>query len=176
MTQLARDKLITDNMKLVYFVYHQLAKTSLTINNRDDLISEGMLGLCKAANSFDENKGTKFSTYAALCIKNAMLMYIRKLKKYTPHEISLCMPMGRDEEGKTITVEDVIVDEKSSEEYIIEKIMLDEFEKKQTPQDHLILCSLKKGLNQKEIGKLVGISQSYVSRRIKKMRKEFKKQ
>ena len=54
--------------------------------------------------------------------------------------------------------------------------MLDEFEKKQTPQDHLILCSLKKGLNQKEIGKLVGISQSYVSRRIKKMREEFKKQ
>lgn len=77
----ARDKLITDNMRLVYHMYGKIGDGPIKENYKEDIISEGMLGLCKAADTFDESRGVRFSTYAAMCIRNAMLMFIRKTKK-----------------------------------------------------------------------------------------------
>ncbi len=44
----------------------------------EDLISVGSIGLLKAAGYFREDKNVKFSTYAARCIRNEILMYLRK--------------------------------------------------------------------------------------------------
>ena len=49
MTQFDRDKLVTDNLRLVYYLYEKLTKNPLTENYKDDIISEGMVGLVKAA-------------------------------------------------------------------------------------------------------------------------------
>lgn len=87
--QSCREKLITDNLRLVYFCYNKLQTNALTVRYKDDLISEGMLGLVKAANSFEPNRKTKFATYAIMCIRNQMLMFIRKLNKFAPYEVSL---------------------------------------------------------------------------------------
>lgn len=171
----AKDKLVTDNVKLVYYVYNRFGKSRIIESNKEDLLSEGMLGLCQAANTFDESRKTKFCTYATLCIRNAMLMYLRKLRKYTPHEISLNDSVGKDSDGNELTWADVIEDESVSEDGMIEKIIFDEFEKKQKPIDKIILREKKKGASQKEIGALLGISQSYVSRRIKNMKEKYLK-
>lgn len=44
----------------------------------EDLVSFGMIGLMDAINKFDESKGMKFSTYASIRIKGAMIDEIRK--------------------------------------------------------------------------------------------------
>jgi RNA polymerase sigma factor FliA len=44
----------------------------------DDLVSYGMIGLMDAINKFDEGKGMKFSTYASIRIKGAMIDEIRR--------------------------------------------------------------------------------------------------
>lgn len=75
---------------------------------QDDIISSGLLGLVKAANTFDSERGTKFSTYAALCIQNEMLMYMRKVRRYFGKEISLEEPVSTDETGMVLTIADTI--------------------------------------------------------------------
>lgn len=44
----------------------------------EDLVSYGIIGLIDAINKFDENKGMKFSSYASIRIKGAMIDELRK--------------------------------------------------------------------------------------------------
>ena len=169
----ARDKLITDNMRLVYHMYGKIGDGPIKENYKEDIISEGMLGLCKAADTFDESRGVRFSTCAAMCIRNAMLMFIRKTKKHFPREVSLYKAVRRDADGKELTLADIIEDESQSEDEIITRIMLEDFEEKQAPIDQRILREIRQGKKQREIGEIVGMSQAQVSRRIRKMREKF---
>ena len=98
MQQLDRESLVLDNQRLVYHMFDKLSKNQITITHKEDIISEGMVGLVKAANKFDPDKGVKFSTFAGSCIRNEMLMYLRKLNRQVPYEVSLNEPIGYDED------------------------------------------------------------------------------
>ena len=74
----AREILINHNLRLVA---HIVKKYSNSLD-ADDLISVGTIGLIKAVDSFDENKGVLLSTYASRCIENEILMLIRANKKH----------------------------------------------------------------------------------------------
>lgn len=171
--QSCREKLVTDNLRLVYFCYNKLQANALTVRFKDDLISEGMLGLVKAANSFKPNRKTKFATYAVMCIRNQMLMFIRKLNKFMPYEVSLFMPIGHDDYGNELCLADIIEDEMQLQEEAIERMQLTEFTAKQKPIDQKILSALNIGYNQREIAGQLGYSQSYISRRIQKAKQRF---
>lgn len=171
--QSCREKLVTDNLRLVYFCYRKLQTNALTVRYKDDLISEGMLGLVKAANSFEPDIKTKFATYAIMCIRNQMLMFIRKVNKFMPYEVSLFKPIGHDNYGNELSLADIIEDETQVQEDAIERMELTEFTAKQKPIDQKILSALEIGYKQREIAAEIGISQSYVSRRIRKMRSRY---
>ena len=66
----ARDKLIEHNLRLVS---HIVRKYYSSAEPQDELISIGSLGLIKATDSFKCEVGTRFATYAARCIQNAIL-------------------------------------------------------------------------------------------------------
>lgn len=66
----ARDKLIRHNLRLVA---HIAKKYYADPADQDDLISIGTIGLVKAVDSFDPEKGSRFSTYASRCVENALL-------------------------------------------------------------------------------------------------------
>ncbi len=66
----AKNKLIEHNLRLVA---HVIKKYYHNSKEQDDLISIGTIGLIKAVNTFDYEKGTRFATYASRCIENAML-------------------------------------------------------------------------------------------------------
>lgn len=66
----ARDMLIERNMRLVA---HVVKKYNLQDREMEDLISVGTIGLIKAVNTFDMDKGSRLATYAAKCIENAIL-------------------------------------------------------------------------------------------------------
>jgi RNA polymerase sporulation-specific sigma factor len=67
----ARNKLIEHNLRLVA---HIVKKFENTGEDSEDLISIGTIGLIKAIESYQVDKGTKLATYAARCIENEILM------------------------------------------------------------------------------------------------------
>ena len=70
----ARDKLIEHNLRLVA---HIIKKYYANSHEQEDLISIGTIGLIKAVNGYSFDKNTKFSTFAAKCIENAILSQMR---------------------------------------------------------------------------------------------------
>ena len=170
----AREILIERNLRLVA---HIAKKYQNTEEELDDLISIGTIGLIKAINSYDDTKGSRLGTYAARCIDNELLMMLRGKKKVS-REVSIYEPIGVDREGNEINLLDVIESEQVD---VVEKMELAEhlkkldvlFEKVLTDREKEILA-MRYGLyggpeiTQREIGRFLGISRSYVSRIEKK--------
>jgi len=67
----ARDHLVRSNLRLVVNIAKRFAgHSAISIG---DLIEEGNLGLIKAVDYFDPERGTRFSTYAAWWIKQSIM-------------------------------------------------------------------------------------------------------
>ena len=71
----ARERLINANLRFVISVANRFKSQTLEFS---DLISEGNIGLIKAAENFDETKGFKFISYAVWCIRQAIMDVIAK--------------------------------------------------------------------------------------------------
>lgn len=168
--QSCRDDLVCDNIRLVYYIFGKLSQTEVSTLHKDDIISSGMLGLVKAANTFDTERGTKFSTYAALCIRNEMLMYMRKARRYFDQEISLESPVTVDESGAILTIADTLEANENPQDECLASLIYEEFIKKLTTLDQRVLGLRIEGYTQKEISARLGYSQGYIARRIKGIR------
>jgi len=181
----ARLDLIERNMRLVA---HVVKKFHPPHELLDDYISIGTIGLMKAVASFTPDKKTRLATYAARCIENEILMYLRTQKK-VQKDVSLFEPIGIDKDGQTLQIRDLLqFDEKPASEQLEDR----EREKqlyvflRVLEQRELEIITLRYGLlqqkplTQKEIAKKLGISRSYVSRIEKralvKLYQQFKKQ
>ena len=68
------EELIVHNLKLVVKIAHDYKYMGVDLA---DIIQEGNVGLIKASESFDPNKGT-FSTYAGICIRKEIREYLDK--------------------------------------------------------------------------------------------------
>lgn len=178
----ARRKLIEHNLRLVA---HIIKKYYANQNDQEDLISIGTIGLIKAIDSFNAEKGIKLSSYASRCIENEILMFFRSGKK-SAQDISINEPIETDKSGNTLTlmdtmaVDDNIIDNidtkmKSEKLYgFIDKVL--------TRREKEIIrmrygLSGGKPLPQRVVAKRLGISRSYVSRiekkALQKLRGEF---
>ncbi len=165
----ARAKLIEHNLRLVA---HIVKKFESNINDIDDLIGIGTVGLIKGIDSFSPNKNVKLTTYIAKCAENEILMYFRADKKNSKN-VSLYDGISYDKDGNEVTILDVL---KTTDPDFAEEIykndnikLLKEYIKILTSREREVLTK-RYGLDgqdeitQKEIAKNLGISRSYVSR------------
>ncbi|NLW07912.1 MAG: RNA polymerase sporulation sigma factor SigK [Clostridia bacterium] len=180
--QAARNILIEHNLRLVAHITKKFENTG---EDTEDLISIGTVGLIKAINTYNLNKGTKLATYAARCIENEILMHLRAMKK-TRGEVSIYEPIGVDKEGNEISLIDVLGSEQDIAEMVESNFERQNIRKKinaLSPREKKVL-EMRYGLarnfsrTQREIARKMGISRSYVSRiekkAIQKLLKELK--
>ncbi len=138
----------------------------------DDLISIGTIGLIKGINTYQPGRKIKLATYAARCIENEILMYLRKTRR-TAGEVSLSDALENDDSANALSLMDVIR---------VEDNILDDLESRDTCLrvrrcvETALDCRERDivmqryGLNgqtprtQREIAAALGISRSYVSR------------
>lgn len=165
----SKEKLIRHNLRLVAHV----VKKYQGADSNDDLISTGTIGLIKAINTFDPDKGTALATYTARCIENEILMLIRQNKK-NAGVLSLSGVVGADKDGNELTLLDVLPDESeplvNQVEKRVENKILTEIVKKTLNEREYTVIKLRFGLDgcvplaQREVAKLLKISRSYISR------------
>ena len=166
----ARRILIEYNLRLVA---HIVKKYQSAEDDMEELISIGTIGLIKAVDTFDQEKARRLSTYAARCVENEILMYMRAKKKYM-RETSYYEPIGTDKEGNEIQLQDIM---ESGEPEAMEQIQLKDdslriyrlLEERLSERERLVLI-MRYGLyggreyTQREIAERLGISRSYISR------------
>lgn len=166
----AKHILIERNLRLVA---HIVRKYQSIEEENEDLLSIGTIGLIKAVVTFNPDKAVRLGTYAARCIENEILMYLRSKKK-TAREVSLYEPIGTDREGNEIQLFDIIesdTDDAHNKVVLSDDIHLlySKVESILSPRERTVL-KMRYGLynedeyTQREIARELGISRSYVSR------------
>ncbi len=181
--QEARAALIERNMRLVA---HVIKKYQYTDYDMEDLLSVGTIGLIKAVNTFNMDKGSRLATYAAKCVENEILMLFRAGKKFS-REISIYEPIGVDKDGESVSLVDLIESEHTEtiDTLILSqdiKMLYDSLDSCLKDTEKTVI-RLRYGLyggnehTQREIAAILGISRSYVSRiekrAIEKLREGF---
>jgi len=78
-SKIVKDKLLVEYAHIVKFIVNRLAVNLPPSVDRNDLISAGVLGLIKAVESFEPERGFKFETFAGHKIRGAILDELRAL-------------------------------------------------------------------------------------------------
>jgi RNA polymerase primary sigma factor len=112
----ARKRIIVANLRLVVYLAREFRERGLPML---DLIEEGNLGLIHAVDRFEPERGLRFSTYAAIWIRQAMLRGIaeqsrsvripvqmfQQVNRYVRAERTLRAGLQRDPSAEEIGVE-----------------------------------------------------------------------
>lgn len=151
-----KQKLIEDNMNLVYALISREYPTYL---KDEDIIQCGMLGLCQAADKWDENKA-KFSDFAWYCIRHEI---IKEFKRRAKHQGVLSLDYETVTDGVRGSIGDMIVGEEDVP-------YIDCCEHHLTSQEKHILDLLKVGLQSKEIAEQLNTTEQTVNRTKRKIR------
>ncbi len=177
----AKQLLIERNLRLVVFIARRFENTGV---NLEDLISIGTIGLIKAINTYRCDRNIKLATYASRCIENEILMHIRKIANQKT-EVSLDEPINMDYDGNELLLSDIL----GTDEDMIMRPLEDDVDLRllrqavrDLPQREREIVTMRFGLEgrkeltQKEVAKVMGISQSYISRLEKRIMLRLRKE
>lgn len=169
----SREKIITYNLRLVpYIVTNKFQGIDY---DKDELISIGIIGLIKAVDTFKIEKKIEFTTYASRCICNEILMVIRKNKKRSLDNL-LGDVIVENGNGEKLTLEEILPYDEYVDEVYEKKEIKAEIVKilEKLPERDKKIVMLYFGFigdrtySQAEISNIFGLSQSYITRVLKK--------
>lgn len=157
---------IQDNMGLVYTLVNQLYPQYI---HDDNIIEIATISLWKALQTFDESKKYSFSSYLKKIIKNDIFNEIKRNCKKNKVEFSLDSAISdKSNNTKIINVEDnklyamLLV-----KEYDTTDVIHTLTDKQKEIYQLMLEC-----LTQQEISETLGVSQTYVNKLIKKIRRK----
>lgn len=113
----ARAAIIKGNINIIYYT---LSKFFSTLDS-EEYFDIGAIGLTKAVDSYDINKDYEFSTFAIRCIKNEILMELRKHNGDNKC-ISLNDIVNTSNNGDSLVIEDIISDPDDLIDDLIENV------------------------------------------------------
>jgi len=160
----AREKLILSNLRLVVYVADKFSCKW----NLDDLIAEGNIGLMRAADEFDPDRGVRFSAYAYGWIQQGMFKFIEQ------HENTVRIPHQTYKMiKKIIKAKDDIQHEKGREATVPELVdrteLLESVVKKLSKYDPRVV-------SREETGQFTGVTideRDYLAEYLKKEEIEY---
>ena len=175
----AKHILIEHNLRLVA---HIVKKYQANVEEAEDLLSIGTIGLIKAVNTFTPARSIKLATYASRCIGNEILMYLRKSSNRR-QEASIDEPLNVDGDGNELLLSDILGSDANAVsqqlEQDAERAVLRSAVAALSARERQIM-ELRFGLTdgvertQKEAADALGISQSYISRLEKRIIRTLK--
>jgi RNA polymerase sigma factor (sigma-70 family) len=161
--------LASDNHKLIYSFAKQMG---LDIEEYYGLLA---IGLCKAAKTYDPNRGFTFSTYAYITMRNECYMYWRHMKNicHIPEELifSYNTPLGDETDGKDYA--ERINDIFGTYQLDTAGIEVKEFIGSLTKEEKQVIFEKCMGYTQKEIAIHVGKCQVTVGRIINRIKEKW---
>lgn len=165
-----RNKLFEDNMGLAYYI---VRKYYPALANDEDIRQVAQIGLWKAAQKFDDTRGTKLSTLACWCIQNEIRMELRSRNRWNRLPVGISLDDDINGECGNGTFGDIIADPRDMAENVDSRLDAMSCMNRLTEKERLILGMRINGALQKEIGEKVGWAQSYVGRVLKKIAAEM---
>ena len=161
----AKEQVILNNTGMVGLVLK-----SLNLNPLDeDLFQIGVIGLLKAIDSFDQEKGFKFSSYASVYIRNEVLEAIRIPKKRILNVLSLDKVLWEDD----FTLEDTISSGERFDDLLVLKVDLENAMGRLKEREKFILNLLISGETQISIAKKLGMTRQNVKRILKNIQRKI---
>ncbi|MGI6555191.1 MAG: sigma-70 family RNA polymerase sigma factor [Bacillota bacterium] len=180
-------ELVENNIGLVGHVVYSFAPRNK--QEDEEFYSQGCLGLVKAARTYNPDTGVQFASYAVICIKNEIRLFLRTRRRYEKRVCLLENNLpGQQKEPKEdrFSYIDFVADDYDIEEHIERqheiqhlRVILEEL-----PELEQTIVKKKYGFfgepqTEVEISEDLGISQGWVSRlktrAINSLRDEFVK-
>lgn len=175
----ARENLIYRNLRMAPCIANGFISTGI---EREELEAIAVIGLIKAIDTYNFDKKVSLFKYASRCMKNEILMYLRKQRKKNFLEVSLEELVYVDVDGNELFLGDlsgVLEDPKSSlyTKFIVDidnffyiiNIISNILYRDSVKEFVIFLCMIGEE-TQCNIANLIGISQTNVSKMFKKMR------
>ncbi|MEA4853536.1 MAG: sigma-70 family RNA polymerase sigma factor [Christensenella sp.] len=163
-----KNKIVEEHLFLVAYLARGM---SGRIGNVEDLASVGSIGLIKAVYSFDLSQNVRFVTYASVCIKNEMLVYLRN-NIHSASEVSFEEKFLTESEDGALCFSKAMEGGDEAWDYVerketckmIEKILGELTARQREIMDLRFGFSDKIERTQKEVARKIGVTQSYISK------------
>lgn len=160
------------------YLYKESGKWAINYDF-EELYQMALIGCWKAFKNYTGE--VLFLTYAARCIQNEILMYVRKCQgcksedRQVKQIVNLEATIGFNKDGQECTIDDLIgaLDD-NIEGFAERELRLKLLKKLSKRQWEEIECLVFKNISQKELGEKYGISQSYASRSAQKTLRQIR--
>lgn len=169
------EKLVIGNTKLAYKIANAYYCKQL---DREELFGFSLIGLVRAAQTFDHTSGNKFSTYASYVIKNELNVAIRQNQRHVIETVSLNNEIESDN-GELIELVDLVgsnfdVYDELNYKDVKNRMLL--VLNSQTERNRNIILDFLHEVERPKIASKYHIAQSNVSRIIKQFKEKVYQQ
>jgi RNA polymerase sporulation-specific sigma factor len=166
--------LVEDSMYIVKYMVYKKMRDILSGYMLDFQEAEAIANecLCRSVQTYDPDKGVKFTTYAARLIYLTLLSEAtRKQKKRMQHEISLDTPIDSTDEEDVLTLKDMLVT--AEEDPCCSHVWVKDTLASIDPRVRPFFAG---EMNQTEIARKYGMSNALVSRLVSRERERLQKE